>query len=87
LDDQSLQQAEHAGPSPEDQVGRAEQERHLHDALLQLDEAHRSVIDLAYFEGLSHAAIAHKLQMPLGTVKTRLRNAVMRLRDRLIKAD
>jgi RNA polymerase sigma-70 factor (ECF subfamily) len=37
-------------------------------------------LHLAFFDGLSHSEIADKLQSPLGTIKTRLRRAVLTLR-------
>lgn len=49
-------------------------------ALGQLDESHREVIQLSYYEGLSHSKIAERLDSPLGTVKTRIREAVIQLR-------
>lgn len=49
-------------------------------ALGQLDEPLREVIQLSYYEGLSHSKIAERLDSPLGTVKTRIREAVIQLR-------
>lgn len=49
-------------------------------ALGQLDESYREVIQLSYYEGLSHSKIAERLDSPLGTVKTRIREAVIQLR-------
>lgn len=46
---------------------------------LPADQAH--LIDLAFFKGMSHSEIADALQMPLGTVKTRLRTGLRRLRE------
>jgi RNA polymerase sigma-70 factor (ECF subfamily) len=52
------------------------------DALLsQLPSEQRAVIELAYFQGLSHTDIASYTKIPLGTVKTRLRLGMEKLRD------
>ena len=44
----------------------------------------RQSVALAFFDGLSHAEIAEHLHQPLGTVKTRIRSAMMQLRERLL---
>jgi RNA polymerase sigma-70 factor (ECF subfamily) len=54
--------------------------RSLRFAVLALPENQRRVIDLAYYQGLSHSEIADELGWPLGTVKTRLRAAMQALR-------
>ena len=55
----------------------------VHRALETLPGSERSVIDLAYFSGLSQSEIAEFLQVPLGTVKTRTRSGLARLADSL----
>jgi len=52
-------------------------------ALNALSPEQREVIELAYYSGLSHSEIALKLGQPLGTVKTRTRLGMMKLRDML----
>ncbi len=52
-------------------------------ALGVLPEPQRSALELAYFGGLSHSEIAEKLEAPLGTVKARIRQGMIRLRDLL----
>jgi RNA polymerase sigma-70 factor (ECF subfamily) len=46
----------------------------------ELPEEQQTVLHLAFFDGLSHSEIAERLQSPLGTIKTRLRRAVLTLR-------
>ncbi len=50
-------------------------------AILQLPEAQRTALELAFFAGLTHVEVAEKLDIPLGTAKTRIRTALLKLRD------
>jgi RNA polymerase sigma-70 factor (ECF subfamily) len=56
---------------------------HLHSALMELPERSREVIELAYYQGLSQSEIAERIDVPLGTVKTRTRSALAQLAGRL----
>ena len=52
----------------------------LKKVLLQLKDEQRLLIDLSYFQGFTHEQIARALDIPLGTVKTRIRSALQQLR-------
>jgi RNA polymerase sigma-70 factor, ECF subfamily len=68
---------------PDDMLNTAEREQRLRDALGKLPEEQIRVVRLSYFEGRAHGDIAKILDLPLGTVKSRLRLAVERLRHSL----
>jgi RNA polymerase sigma-70 factor, ECF subfamily len=53
----------------------------LNTAMARLPEAQRMVMELAYFDGLSQSEIAAQLGEPLGTIKTRMRTGMERLRE------
>ena len=55
----------------------------VHRALEAVGEPYRSTIELAYFTGLTHREIARRTGTPLGTVKTRIRDGMARLRREL----
>ena len=58
-----------------------EQNRRLRDAMARLPALQRLVVQMAYFEGLTQSEIAARLDEPLGTVKTRVRLALLKLRE------
>ena len=62
---------------------RAERGRLVRSALLRLPEEQRRALFLAYFEGLSQSEISTRLSTPLGTVKTRVRSGLIKLREML----
>jgi RNA polymerase sigma-70 factor, ECF subfamily len=80
-DDRAADQLIDTGPPADTQVLSSEQVARVRAALDELPLLQRAAIELAYFEGLTHAEIADRLEQPLGTVKTRIRLAMLKLRD------
>ena len=72
--------ASEALPSALDLVIRAETQRALVDAVLELEEPYRSVVLLRYYEDLAPSEIAHRKGVPAATVRTQLRRGLERLR-------
>jgi RNA polymerase sigma-70 factor, ECF subfamily len=67
----------------EDPTIAPERQRIVRSALDSLPPEQREVIEMAYYLGLSHSEIAARLGQPLGTVKTRTRLGMMKLREQL----
>ncbi len=66
---------------PLDQALTGERSEQVRQALSQLPDPQRQVIELAYNQGLSQSEIASQLNLPLGTVKTRTRQGLLKLRQ------
>jgi len=61
----------------------AQRQRQVRRAVAQLPEEQQQALGLAFFQGLSHSEIAQALDEPLGTIKTRIRLAMQKLRQLL----
>jgi RNA polymerase sigma-70 factor (ECF subfamily) len=74
-------------PDPElmadDQLAITERQNIVKNALAELPSEQREVVKLSFLEGLSHQEIANKLQLPLGTVKSRVRLSFKKLKTKL----
>ncbi len=68
------------GQNVEWEVDLLQREQRIRKAIARLPEEQKQVVGMAYFQGLSHPEIAAALGEPLGTVKTRIRLAMQKLR-------
>ena len=66
---------------PDEAVSEAERRNKVQIALSQLPQDQHEVVSLSYIEGLSHSEIAQRLELPLGTVKSRMRLAYQKIRE------
>jgi RNA polymerase sigma-70 factor (ECF subfamily) len=72
--------AGHGNADPHDLLEAVQTNQQLHQALAQLDAVPRQLVALAFFKGLTHEEIASQIGLPLGTVKSHLRRAMLALR-------
>ena len=79
-DSEDLERIPAANPPIDEQVERKLERERIQKSLATLPEAQREVIRMAYFDGYSQSEIATLLNQPLGTVKTRVRLAMQKLR-------
>lgn len=77
--------AEPAGTEPfqDDLLDLARNRADLHQALMLLGAQPRQLVSMSFFRGLSHEEIAEQMDLPLGTVKSQIRRALLALRDAL----
>jgi RNA polymerase sigma-70 factor (ECF subfamily) len=75
-----------AASDPHEACDLKEQGRLLREALTLLRPEERQVIETAFFSDLTYTEVAARLNQPLGTVKTRVRSGLMKLRQALAKA-
>jgi len=69
--------------TPEQLVVDAETREKVMDALIGLPEEQRRLIEAAFFEGYTHTELAKRFELPLGTVKSRIRAGILAMRERL----
>jgi RNA polymerase sigma-70 factor, ECF subfamily len=74
-----------APSDPHETFGRKEQGRFLRDALTVLTPEEREVIETAFFSDLTYVEVAERLNQPLGTIKTRVRSGLGKLRQALAR--
>ena len=79
--DDPVESAEANDPSNE--IHSAQQRRKVEVALAALNDGERELLRLAYFSDFSQSEIAERTNIPLGTVKSRMRAGLIRLRDAL----
>ena len=72
-----------AMPDFEGSIDEQRRARRVRELMAALNPQQKRAIELAYFEGLSHSEIANALKEPLGTVKSWIRNGLLRLKEGL----
>ncbi len=78
-------QVEDDGPGPSEELEKSERERLVQAALFKIPEYQRAMLVMYHVENLSYEEIAEALDLPIGTVKSRLNRARLSLREQLTK--
>jgi RNA polymerase sigma-70 factor (ECF subfamily) len=86
IDDAPALQLAAEGPTPPEALMARQSEGKLDECVNRLEDEARRALLLAFYDGLTHEALAARLQKPLGTVKAWLRRSLLRLRDCLAAA-
>ena len=77
----SIPEPESRENDPQESTELSLQREYIHAALAQLPQEQKQALELAYFNGYTQSQIAEVLKQPLGTIKTRIRLAMQKLRD------
>lgn len=80
LDDESVAALPGNQPAADELLDAAREHADLHRALMLLNTQPRQLVAMAFFKGLSHEEIASQTALPLGTVKSQIRRALITLR-------
>jgi RNA polymerase sigma factor (sigma-70 family) len=83
LDEEGAPETADGAPLADELLDSTRQHAALQQALLALNARSRQLVALAFFRGLSHEEIADQTSLPLGTVKSQIRRALLALRERL----
>jgi len=80
---ENLPDAPAADDWPDDLAISREDAANVRQALAELPAEQKQAVELAFFDGLTHMEISEKTGVPLGTIKTRIRLGLMKIRDQL----
>lgn len=83
IEDAPIADTQGHNPTPFDQQAVAEVRAFVMKALVELPAAQRQALELSYYEGLSHSEIAERLKEPVGTIKTRIKLGMNKLKTAL----
>lgn len=70
-------------PTPFELASLSQRSQYVRDALAQLPDKQRQVLEMSYYDGFSQSEIAQRLDIPLGTIKTWTRQGLLNLRQNL----